>query len=210
MNKRQAEKDIDKYFKQTFFYKWHIALQLLSICALELMPMCCTAATRRSTWTSERRRSPCPTTEPPWLTSAATLSNQTLTLPSSGIQCELSAPLSIFWTLQHIQYPGTAWWCLSWRRGTWWPARRSLSPTTTLSRRRPSGIRCCSRASRWFSSDIWEYWVLYSKSSYAGNLVCSPKRRPRPERAGNLWVVRQVILDSSPFLILVILGFVTT
>ena len=46
--------------------------------------------------------------------------------------------------------PGTAWWCLSWRPETWWPARRSLSPTTTLSRRRPSGIRCCSRASRWF------------------------------------------------------------
>ena len=52
--------------------------------------------------------------------------------------------------------------------------------------------------------------VLSFKSSYAGNLVCSPKRRPRPERAGNLRVVRQVILDSTPFLSLVILGFVTT
>ena len=28
--------------------------------------------------------------------------------------------------------------------------------------------------------------VVSFKSSYAGNLVCSPKRRPRPERAGNL------------------------
>ena len=40
MNKRQAEQHIDKYFKQTFLTKGHIALQLLSICALELMPMC--------------------------------------------------------------------------------------------------------------------------------------------------------------------------
>ena len=58
--------------------------------------------------------------------------------------------------LNSSTYPGTAWW----RPETWSPARRSLSPTTTPSRRRPSGIRCCSRASRWFSSDIWEYWVL--------------------------------------------------
>ena len=70
---------------------------------VKLMPMCCTAAPRRSTWTSGRRRSPCPTTVPPWLTSAATLSNPTPTLPSSGIQCEFPPPLSIFWTLQHVQ-----------------------------------------------------------------------------------------------------------
>ena len=102
--------------------------------------------------------------------------------------------------LNSSTYPGTAWWCLSWRLETWSPVRRSLSPTTTLSRRRPSGIRYHSHHTlRWPDHpDLFQrVFVLHSKSS--GNLVCSSERRPRPEWAGDLRVVCQVILVQTLF-----------
>ena len=160
------------------------------------MPMCCTAAPRRSTWTSGRRRSPCPTTVPPWLTSAATLSNPTLTLPSSGIQCEFPPPLSIFWTLQHVQVrPGDVY------RGDPRLGRR-WGDLCLLQLRSREGARVVSGITPIIYQDdhpdlFQQVFVLHSKSS--GNLVCSSERRPRPEWAGDLRVVCQVILVQTLF-----------